>query len=132
MEKEEGGRRGREREREGWEWSVKGEEEKRGREGKGRKRWNWRGGEGKTVGTRLPFFIIITCECIKFYYSLLSPVPLPPSPESMAPSRAVRMKRSTSSDVNFILDWPVTRGRRDREALILPIATRHCCALIGI
>ena len=66
------------------------------------------GGEGKTVGTRLPFFIIITCECIKSYYSLLSPVPLPPSPESMAPSRAVRMKRSTSSDVNFILDWPVT------------------------
>ena len=50
----------------------------------------------------------IACGCMKFYYSLLSPVPLPPSPDSMAPSRAVRMKRNTSSDVNFILGWPVT------------------------
>ena len=70
---------------------------------------------------------------MKFYYSLLSPVPLPPSRYSIiAPSRVVRMNRITSNDVNFILGWPVTWGRRDREALALPTARRHCCALIGI
>ena len=79
-----------------------------------------------------------TCDDTKFYYSLLSllsPVPLPPSTDSstsMAPSRALRMKMSMCHDVNFILGWPVTWGRRDREALAQPTARRHCWALIGI
>ena len=84
-------------------------------------RW---GEVGKGAG--LPFLMILWYNCMKFYYSLLSPVPLPPSPDSMAPSRAVRMKRRTSSDVHFILGWPVTQGQRDREALAWPTASRHC------
>ena len=83
--------------------------------------------------TRLRFSKNCMQQLVALCYSLLSPAPLPPSPDSsMAPSRAMRMMRSTSNDVNFILGCPVTQGERDREALILPIATRHCCALIGI
>ena len=50
----------------------------------------------------------------------------------MAPNRAVKKKASMSHGVNFLLDWPVTLGRRDREALACPTLTRHCSALIGI
>ena len=50
-----------------------------------------------------------TCDRMKFHYSLLSPVPLTPSPDSsMAPIRAVRIKKTISHDVNFIFGWPVT------------------------
>ena len=74
-----------------------------------------------------------TSDCMKFYYSLLSPLPLPPSPDrSIAPSRIVTMNMSMCHDVNFILGWPVTWGRKDREVFTRPTATRHCCALIGI
>ena len=70
---------------------------------------------------------------MKFYNALFSPVPLPPSPDrSIGPSRTVKMKRSMCHDVNFILGWPITWGRRDREALAWPTTRRHCWALIGI
>ena len=70
---------------------------------------------------------------MKFYYSLFSPVLLPPSPESsIAPSRTVTMNMSMFHFVNFILGWPVTWGRSDREALARPTARRHCWVLIGI
>ena len=85
-------------------------------EGKGEEWEGEREGKGEEKETRLSFSnnCMVQCVTIKFYYSLLSPVVLPASPDSMAPSRAVRIKRNTSSDVNFILGWPVTRGRRDR------------------
>ena len=70
------------------------------RVGKGRGRGERKIG-GRMYGT--------TCGCMKFYYSLLSPVPLLPlTHRSMASSRAVRRKMITFNDVNFILSWPVT------------------------
>ena len=103
----------------------RGERRRRGEEGE-------REGRNRAEGRKkrklvCPFLMIVTtCDCMKFYYSLLSLVLLPPSPDSMAPRRVVRMKRRTSSDVHFILGWPVTQGRRDREALTRPTASRHC------
>ena len=106
-------------ETEGGEAGIRGEEVRRVR------RKNRPVGRKKRKLDRLQM-IHTACGCMKFYYSLLPPVLLPPSPDSMAPRRVVRTKRRTSTDVNFKLGWPVTRGRSDREALTRPTARRHC------
>lgn len=95
-ELEEGERRGKRR------GKGEEEEEEEGEEGEG-------AGGGRGRGKRKLDYLFQTCGCMKFYYSLLSPVPLPPCRDSIiAPSRVVRIKRITSNDVNFILGWPVT------------------------
>lgn len=65
--------------------------------------------------------------------SPLASVLLLPFPSSSMPSSiAAMINRSKSHNVNFFLGRPVKKGRSVREALTLPTATRHCCALIGI
>ena len=51
---------------------------------------------------------------------------------SIAPGIVMMKKKSTSHDVSFLLNWPVTKGLRDREAFTCPTLTHHCSASIGI